>query len=91
MKTKQKISNLVAKVAKLQDELQNEIYEICEESTYKNSSLFSYNIDNLKRFVDYLNESAHRIQSGQIETFKQSTISSYHSKEIERTSNIIEN
>lgn len=67
MTTQQKISKLLATVAKLQDELQNDIYEICEESTYHSSSIFSYNIDNLKNFVDYLNESAHRIQNGQIE------------------------
>ena len=67
MTTQQKISKLLATVAKLQDELQNDIYEICEESTYQSSSIFSYNIDNLKKFVDYLNESAQRIQGGQIE------------------------
>ena len=67
MTTQQKISKLLATVAKLQDELQNDIYEICEESTYHSSSIFSYNIDNLKNFVIYLNESAHRIQNGQIE------------------------
>lgn len=60
--TKNKIAELQNKVAKLKDELTNDIYTICEESTYKNSSLFSYNIDNLNRFIEYLNESAQRIQ-----------------------------
>jgi hypothetical protein len=63
MTTEQKIQQLQNKINTMQDEIENDIYEICEGSTYKNSSLFSYNIDNLRRFVDYLNESSNRITS----------------------------
>jgi hypothetical protein len=56
MKTQKKIEKLQKKVAKFQEKIENQIYEICEELDYKNSSVFSYNIDRLKQFSEGLNE-----------------------------------
>ena len=50
------IDALKEKVNSIKAELENEIYEICEQLDYVDSSLFSYNIDNLKRFSNNLNE-----------------------------------
>ncbi len=54
MKTQKKIQELKNKVENLKSELQAEIYEICENLDYHNSSNFSYNIDRLKQFTDGL-------------------------------------
>ena len=43
--TQKKIEELQKKVNDLAETLKNDIYEICEEMDYKNSSKFSYNID----------------------------------------------
>lgn len=45
-----KILALQKKAAKLTEKLTNEIYSICEKLDYKNSSIFSYNVDRLKQF-----------------------------------------
>ncbi|MBP9690408.1 MAG: hypothetical protein KBE91_12395 [Bacteroidia bacterium] len=45
-----KILALQKKVAKQTEKLKEEIYSICENLDYKNSSRFSYNIDRLKQF-----------------------------------------
>jgi hypothetical protein len=50
------IDALKEKVNSIKAELENEIYEICEQLDYVDSSIFSYNIDNLKRFSNNLNE-----------------------------------
>jgi hypothetical protein len=50
------IDALKEKVNSIKAELENEIYEICEQLDYVDSSVFSYNIDNLKRFSNNLNE-----------------------------------
>ena len=50
------IDALKEKVNIIKAELENEIYEICEQLDYVDSSVFSYNIDNLKRFSNNLNE-----------------------------------
>lgn len=55
MSTKKKIENFKSKVNKMADKLEIEIYSICEDLDYKNSSLFSYNIDKLKEFRDFVN------------------------------------
>jgi len=52
----EQINALKEKVNSMQDELNEEIYSICEQLDYTNSSRFSYNIDNLNRFSEALNE-----------------------------------
>jgi hypothetical protein len=53
-KSEKKILALQKKVAKQTEKLKNEIYSICETLDYKNSSRFSYNIDRLEEFNNYL-------------------------------------
>lgn len=53
-KSEKKILALQKKVAKQTEKLKNEIYSICETLDYKNSSRFSYNIDKLEEFNNYL-------------------------------------
>lgn len=56
MKTiEKKIEKLQAKAVKFQEQMNEEIYGICEGLDYTNSSRFSYNIDKLKQFVEELN------------------------------------
>lgn len=50
MKTESKIKALQLKVAKLTEKLENDILGICEQLDYKDSSVFSYNVDRLKHF-----------------------------------------
>ena len=57
MNTNKKIQLLKDKVSKLTEELTNEINEIANELPYKESSLFSYNVDRLKQFNDNLQNS----------------------------------
>lgn len=57
MNTNEKIQLLKDKVSKLTEELNNEINEIVNELPYKESSLFSYNVDRLKQFNDNLQNS----------------------------------
>jgi hypothetical protein len=52
----EQINVLKRKVNSISAELNDDIYSICEQLDYTNSSRFSYNIDNLKKFKDYLNE-----------------------------------
>ena len=54
--TVSKIEALQIEVNKMATLWTAEIYSICETMDYKNSSLFSYNIDRMKHFVDFLNE-----------------------------------
>lgn len=49
-----KILALQKKVAKQTEKLKNEIYSICENLDYQNSSRFSYNIDRLEQFNNEL-------------------------------------
>ena len=49
-----KIARLQSKVDKLTAKLKNDIYEICENLDYHNSSRFSYNIDRLEHFNNEL-------------------------------------
>ena len=51
-----KILALKNKVAKQTEKLKNEIYSICENLDYQNSSRFSYNIDRLEQFNNELQE-----------------------------------
>ena len=51
-----KILALQNKVAKQTEKLKNEIYSICENLDYQNSSRFSYNIDRLEQFNNELQE-----------------------------------
>jgi hypothetical protein len=53
-KSEKQILALQKKVAKQTEKLKNEIYSICETLDYKNSSRFSYNIDRLEEFNNYL-------------------------------------
>lgn len=53
-KSEKQILALQKKVAKQTEKLKNEIYSICETLDYKNSSRFSYNIDKLEEFNNYL-------------------------------------
>lgn len=55
--TQKKIQELKNKVSKLTEELTNKINEIVNELPYKESSLFSYNVDLLKQFNDNLQKS----------------------------------
>ena len=56
MKTiEKKIEKLQRKAVKFQEQMNNEIYGICEGLDYTNSSRFSYNIDRLKQFIEGLN------------------------------------
>ncbi len=55
--TQDKIKDLKNKVSKLNEELTKEINEIVNELPYKESSLFSYNMDRLKQFNDNLQNS----------------------------------
>lgn len=54
--TEQKIEKLQKKVAKFQNKIEDQIYGICEELDYHNSSRFSYTIDRLRLFVAELND-----------------------------------
>lgn len=54
--TKNKIEELQKKVEILKTELEAEIYEICENLDYHNSSNFSYNIDFLRQFTNNLKD-----------------------------------
>lgn len=56
-KRNQKIKALLNRINKMEDEITNSIHEICELSEYKESSLFSYNVDRFKKFVEELNYS----------------------------------
>ena len=51
-----KILALQKKVAKQTEKLKNEIYSICENLDYQNSSRFSYNIDRLEQFNNELQD-----------------------------------
>lgn len=51
-----KILALQKKVAKQTEKTILEIQAICEKLDYKNSSLFSYNIDRIKHFNDELQQ-----------------------------------
>jgi hypothetical protein len=51
-----KIEALQEMVNKFQEEVKDKIYEIYEGLEYKESSVFSYNIDRLEQFVRGLNE-----------------------------------
>ena len=51
-----KILALKNKVAKQTEKLKNEIYSICENLDYQNSSRFSYNIDRLEQFNNELQD-----------------------------------
>ena len=51
-----KILALQNKVAKQTEKLKNEIYSICENLDYQNSSRFSYNIDRLEQFENELQD-----------------------------------
>ena len=58
MKTEQvqeQINALKEKVSSIKAELENEIYNICEQLDFINSSRFTYNIDNFRKFEDDLN------------------------------------
>jgi len=55
-KSEKQILALQKKVAKQTEKLKNEIYSICETLDYNNSSRFSYNIDKLEEFNNYLQE-----------------------------------
>lgn len=56
MSTEKKIDNFKKKISKLTEKLTEEIYGICEGLDYKDSSVFSYNIDRLKQFNDGVQE-----------------------------------
>ena len=56
IETAVKIEALQEMVNKFQEEVKDKIYEICEGLEYKESSVFSYNIDRLQQFVRRLNE-----------------------------------
>ena len=51
-----KILALQKKVAKQTEKLKKEIYSICENLDYQNSSRFSYNIDRLEQFNNELQD-----------------------------------
>ena len=54
--TEQKIAKLQKKAQKFQNKIENDIYKICEELDYHNSSRFSHNVDRLRIFVAELND-----------------------------------
>ena len=56
METQKKLLKLQAKTKKMQEKLENEIYEICENMKYIDSSRMSYNIDRLRAFTNGINE-----------------------------------
>jgi polyhydroxyalkanoate synthesis regulator phasin len=53
---KQELEELQKEVNEISEKWIDQIYGICEKLDYKNSSVFSYNVDRLKRFVEELNE-----------------------------------
>lgn len=55
-KLNKKIEKLKIKNEIRVEKMKNEIYEICEELDYKNSSRFSYNIDRIELFLKELKE-----------------------------------
>lgn len=55
-KTEKKIEALKIRAAKMQAKFENDIYAICEQLEYRDSSNFSYNIDRLRHFINGLNE-----------------------------------
>ena len=57
IETAVKIEALQEIVNKFQEEVEEKIYEICEGLPYKQSSVFSYNVDRLKQFVEGINTS----------------------------------
>ena len=56
MEAQKKLLKLQAKTKKMQEKLENEIYEICENMKYVDSSRMSYNIDRLRAFTNGINE-----------------------------------
>ena len=56
MEAQKKLLKLQAKTKKMQEKLENEIYEICENMKYIDSSRMSYNIDRLRAFTSGINE-----------------------------------
>lgn len=55
MKAEKKIERFKKKVNKITEKLEIECYSICENLDYKNSSLFSYNIDKIREFRNHVN------------------------------------
>jgi len=55
-KLNKKIEKLKIKNEIRVEKMKNEIYEICEQLDYKNSSRFSYNIDRIELFLKELKE-----------------------------------
>lgn len=53
--TEKKIEKLQKKVQNFKNKIEDDIYEICENLKYQDSSIFYYNIDRLKHFVGELN------------------------------------
>lgn len=56
MNPNKKLQKLKNKVNKFSEKTIEEIYEICENLDYKNSSTFSYNVDRLKEFTKQIND-----------------------------------
>lgn len=65
-KRNQKIKILLNKFNKMEEEITNAIHEICGLSEYKESSLFSYNVDRFKQFVEELNYSGNILIDNEI-------------------------
>jgi len=53
---KKELEELKKEVNEISEKWINQIYGICEKLDYHKGSVFSYNVDRLKRFVEELNE-----------------------------------
>jgi hypothetical protein len=55
MEIDKKIQSFKNKINKITEKLEIECYSICENLDYKNSSLFSYNIDKIRELKNHVN------------------------------------
>lgn len=56
MNVEKKLKSIQKKSNDFAEKMELEIYSLCENLDYKNSSRMSYNIDRLRNFVKELNE-----------------------------------
>lgn len=56
MNPEKKLKSIQKKSNDFAEKIENEIYSLCENLDYKNSSRCSYNIDRLRLFIKELND-----------------------------------
>ncbi len=53
MKHSKELKRIKAKVLKLES-LENDLYKVCESLNYHDSSRFSFSVDKLREFIEYV-------------------------------------